>query len=430
MIAPLISLLLAGALQPPRPPQPPRSITVRRAPGVERSVPVEEHGPTSGRFVRADRLAAALGGTAESTGSESYRLRFAGLTVDLSPEAPFARVGGDVVPLEAAPERDGERLWVPLQLVTDVLPRAGHGLLYDPEHRELRAFTAVAAAPKPAPPTPAPTPKERSTPPPRRSATPVPTPPPSGKIVPRVKGTHIVVVDAGHGGPDGGMHGPLGGPATLEEKNITLGIAVHLDVALRARGIGVVMTRTRDTLIALADRGRIANQQHGELFISIHVNAANPAWKNAAGARGFETYFLADAHSEDARQVAARENESVRFESSSGPSREDPLGFMLSDMAQNENQRESSRLATLVQRHLIRVHPGPSHGVKQAGFKVLVTAAMPAVLVEVGFGTNAEDAAFISSAHGQKLIADAIADAAVEYLSRAERVGGDPGGSR
>ena len=199
---------------------------------------------------------------------------------------------------------------------------------------------------------------------------------------------------------------------------------------MRARGIGVVMTRTKDTLVALPDRGRIANQQHAELFVSIHVNAANPRWRNPSATRGFETYFLADAKTEDAREVAARENESARFDSAAPPRAEDPLGFILSDMATNEHLRESSRLATLVTRHLAKVHPGPSHGVKQAGFKVLVTASMPAVLVEVGFGSNAEDAAFISSARGQQLIADAIAAAVDEYLARTEKAGGDAGDAR
>jgi N-acetylmuramoyl-L-alanine amidase len=91
------------------------------------------------------------------------------------------------------------------------------------------------------------------------------------------------------------------------------------------------------------------------------------------------------------------------------------------DMAQNEHLRESSALAATVQRRLGQVHPGPSRGVRQAGFRVLVSAFMPAVLVEIGFGSNPEDAAWISSPRGQREIADAVADAAVEYLRRYEQ---------
>ena len=90
-------------------------------------------------------------------------------------------------------------------------------------------------------------------------------------------------------------------------------------------------------------------------------------------------------------------------------------------MKQNEHLRESSDLADLIQQRLGTMHPGPSRGVKQAGFRVLVTAYMPAVLVEIGFGTNPREAQFISDPRKQDAIAGAIADAAMEYLDRYER---------
>src|SRR6266487_1598804 len=99
-----------------------------------------------------------------------------------------------------------------------------------------------------------------------------------------------VVVDAGHGGPDVG--GPMRMGNKLYEKDITLQLALKVGEVLRQRGVDVVYTRTTDTLIALSDRGKIANQANGDVFISIHVNAANPHWQNPAAARGFETYFL------------------------------------------------------------------------------------------------------------------------------------------
>lgn len=233
-----------------------------------------------------------------------------------------------------------------------------------------------------------------------------------------------VVVDAGHGGrdPGGAMHGPL------SEKDVVLQVALRLGDALRAQGVDVVYTRTRDTLIALDDRGRIANQSRADVFISIHVNAANPHWRAPAAARGFETYFLAEAKTEDARRVEQLENESVRFESESKVAANDPLSFILSDMMQNEHLRESSDLADIVQRHLDGVHPGPNRGVKQAGFRVLVSAFMPAVLVELGFGTNAEEAAFMAAPAKQRVMARAIAEATMEYLERHQkRVGSGAG---
>jgi N-acetylmuramoyl-L-alanine amidase len=111
------------------------------------------------------------------------------------------------------------------------------------------------------------------------------------------------------------------------------------------------------------------------------------------------------------------ENESIRFEAVKDLAKEDPLSFILSDMKQNEHLRESNELAEAIQHSLALVHPSPNRGVKQAGFRVLVTAFMPSVLIELGFGTNPADAAFLSSPQHQDAIAKAIADAAMAYLA-------------
>jgi N-acetylmuramoyl-L-alanine amidase len=232
-----------------------------------------------------------------------------------------------------------------------------------------------------------------------------------------------VIVDAGHGGRDPGGPMRLGGG--LREKDITLAVALRVGAELKEQGVNVVYTRTRDTLIALSDRGRIANQADGDVFVSIHVNAANPKWRDPAAARGFETYFLAAAKTEDAQRVEEMENESVRFETEGEVQSGDPLSFILSDMMQNEHLRESSDFADIVQRHLKRVHPGPDRGVKQAGFRVLTGAFMPAVLVELGFGTNQSEAEYLASPARQRSLARSIADATLEYLERYQRrVGG------
>ncbi len=252
----------------------------------------------------------------------------------------------------------------------------------------------------------------RATVAPRRTAVP-------GTREPRRR---TVIVDAGHGGVDRGMTGRTSSGRAVYEKDITLAIARLVANRLEAAGVRVVMTRTADTLIGLYDRGPIANAADGDVFISIHVNAANPRWKEPAAARGFETYFLAEARTEDERRVAEIENSSAQFDTGpSLPGRHDALGFMLSDMLQNEHLRESSDLAATIQDGLKAVHPGPSRGVKQANFVVLVKAFMPSVLVEVGFGSNPGDADWMTSASGQGQIADAISRAALEYLARYER---------
>jgi N-acetylmuramoyl-L-alanine amidase len=405
----LLHVAASALVQPSVQPAAPQSVTIRSAQGPISTLAVESDS-TGAQYVRAERLAEALRGTFGFVAGSPYhaKVQLAGATFELVADAPFVRFGeADAASLSAPTRLDGDRVLVALDLVTDVIPRVVPGFIFDAEHRQLRAFAPVATAP--ATPNPA-----RRTPSPKRTL------PPTVRPAPQMStgGRRVVVVDAGHGGPDSGMHGPLRGGPVVDEKNVTLAISRKLRETLEARGVAVVLTRARDTLIALSDRGRIANQYHGELFISIHVNAANPNWRDAAGTRGFETYFLAEAKSEDARRVASLENESVQFETASPKAGNDPLGFILSDMAQNAHLRESSRFADLVQRRLARVHPSPSRGVKQAGFRVLVTASMPAILVEVGYGTNAEDAAYMLSPRGQQAMATAIADAAIEYLGR------------
>jgi N-acetylmuramoyl-L-alanine amidase len=297
------------------------------------------------------------------------------------------------------------------------LPRLGAGVLFDTENAELRRFATVTAA--------------RRTPPPRAvraRPTTVAAPADNARSAAARSAAlrrRVVVVDAGHGGPDNGMSGPIGSPRKVFEKNITLAFAQILQRTLQARDVQVVMTRTTDTLIALSDRGRIANLAKADLFLSVHVNAANPRWSNPGAARGFETFFLAEAKTEDERRVEAMENEAVRFETSEDVSRDDPLGFIMRDMAQNEHLRESGRLAEMVQAGMRQVHPGPNRGVKQAGFRVLVTAFMPAVLVEIGFGTNKREAEYMTDPVRQQELADTLADAVVRYLEQYERkVGG------
>jgi len=330
------------------------------------------------------------------------------------------RVGADLIQLTERPVVRDNKLFVPVQFLSSIIPAYVVNASWDANDRAIVMFSMVQS--KPAPPR-AVSSRSEDREQPTRSA-PVSAPPPR-----RSGARRTVIVDAGHGGPDNGMTGPINGGPKLYEKSITLAVAMRLGQALQARGVDVVYTRTTDTLIALSDRGRIANRAGGDLFISVHVNAASPTWRDPAAARGFETYFLAEAKTEDARRVEHMENEAVQYEDApSNLGKNDPLSFIFSDMIQNEHLRESSDLADVIQRRLGRIHPGPSRGVKQAGFRVLVTAYMPAVLVEIGFGTNAREAAFLQSTDKQSTIANAIADAAMEYLQRYDRrvTGGGP----
>ena len=369
----------------------------------------------SGPMFPPQSLAPLVGVAVRRAAAGEYLVRVNGIDVRVWPGMRFVAVGDSWHQLVDEPLLDEGRLLVPLQFAAEVVPRViGTGIVWDEERVELRLFSKVArgAAAVPA----------------RRVDGAQRAPAPTR----RTPGTRWrVVVDPGHGGPDDGMTGPLGSTGfTIYEKDITLSLARRLGKRLRSLGVAVIYTRTTDTLIALSDRGRIANDASGDLFLSIHVNAAHMGWKTPAAARGFETYFLAEAKTEDARRVEQMENEASRFEAAGGAQKGDPLSFIVTDMLQNEHLRESSELAELIQRHLGEKHPGPDRGVKQAGFRVLVTAFMPSVLIEVGFGTNAAEARYLASQKGQEEIAAAIAAATLEYLRRYERRVTGSGGDR
>jgi N-acetylmuramoyl-L-alanine amidase len=391
----------------------PETLVVKDA---NRAVRIPMEVTRSGPMVAPNRLAPLIAVVVRPVAPGEYAVRLNGVDVRVWAGLRFVAVADSWHQMVDAPIVDDGRLLVPLQFVAEVVPRViGNGVIWDEDRVELRLFSKVARRP----PTVSSAPRDKSGQSRRDGA-------------PTTSGMRWrVVIDAGHGGPDDGMSGPLGdGTFTIYEKDITLSLARRLGNRLRSLGVGVVYTRTTDTLIALSDRGRIANEAAGDLFLSIHVNAAHMGWKTPAAARGFETYFLAEAKTEDARRVEQMENEAARFETPGSAQKGDPLSFIVADMLQNEHLRESSELAELIQRHLGAKHPGPDRGVKQAGFRVLVAAFMPSVLIEVGFGTNAAEARYLASAKGQEEIAAAIAAATMEYLRRYERRVMGSGGSR
>jgi N-acetylmuramoyl-L-alanine amidase len=388
----MISLLLFLQTAAATPTAPIPTFIVVRDGAAAVSVPVTiDAGKPS---VRADALMNAMHGLLITSTNLHYTLSLPRMRLDLIDGIPFAKLDTLTIPLTQPPQVRGGQLYLPFQLVSQVIPKYGSGYSYDASLGELRTFAAVARRP----------------------------PPP----VIRASARKTVVIDAGHGGPDRGMSGPIGTPAWFVEKDVTLSVAKKLAGVLRARGVDVLMTRTTDTLIALADRGKMANSNHGDVFISIHVNA--PGYNTAAAARerGFETYFLAEAKTEDERRVQDMENESVKFETGANAPKGDPLNFIITDMAQNEHLRESSDLARTIQDGLIDVHPGPNRGVQQANFSVLRGSYMPAVLVEIGFGSNQSEATYLSDQGNQIALARNIAQSVLDYLAHYEsRVGGN-----
>lgn len=221
-----------------------------------------------------------------------------------------------------------------------------------------------------------------------------------------------IVIDPGHGGSDVGAVGPQG----TQEKDLTLALARMLERRLEARlPVDALLTREHDVALDHSTRTAIANQNEAALFISLHINS-----EPGSTARGAETYFLDQAPSDEAAAQAAR------FENEVGATGADPatdeigLQLMLWDLAQARHLTESQRFATLVQQQLNQALELRDRGVKQAPFRVLVGATMPAVLVELGFLSNPEEETKLNELEYRSALVEALVDAIAEYRSQLE----------
>lgn len=229
-----------------------------------------------------------------------------------------------------------------------------------------------------------------------------------------------IVIDPGHGGTETGAVGPGG----LQEKDVTLQIARRLAGAIpKVVSSRVVLTRDSDSAISLDDRTSLANHEKANLFLSLHANSSR-----ATGAHGSETYYLSlESSDRISQEVARRENEVP--EAPSGPAAPAPnpdLDFILWDLAQSAHINESSRLAEAIQTQLNVVSKTENRGIKQAPFRVLAGATMPAVLVEIGFISHAEEEKKLRSATFQETVANAIAKAVEEFFARRQTAAPPP----
>jgi N-acetylmuramoyl-L-alanine amidase len=324
---------------------------------------------------------------------QSMRARLAGRDLVFEAGSPFFRLGNSTYQLANAPYEWGGAFWVPSDFLTEWWPRA------------VGSVDGLAAGPTDFGEIPV-------TPRPRRD--------PSRPM--------RVIIDPGHGGRD---------PGTLSqgtrEKDIVLGISRALARALEAiGGFEPILTRDTDVFIPIEERSRIAVRRDGELFVSVHVNSVPGRGSSASG---FETYFLGLERSEEAREVALRENSVIQFENGGGSGITDDLQFILTGLDRNENTVESRRFAGCVQNSMRRAYAGRrDRGVKQGKFWVLLGALsqMPSVIVEVGFVTNAAERRLMSSSAGQVEIAAALAEAIADYkafLDTEAGAGGPGGGS-
>ncbi|HYV86357.1 MAG TPA: N-acetylmuramoyl-L-alanine amidase [Patescibacteria group bacterium] len=223
------------------------------------------------------------------------------------------------------------------------------------------------------------------------------------------KAAFTVVVDPGHGGDEEGAHGPGG----LREKDVTLDIARRLrDRLQHDSGTAVILTRDDDRKVPLDDRTAIANHARADLFVSIHANSSR-----RDSAHGSETYFLSyQATDDEARSVAALENNPVQLDQ--GVPGQAGLEMVLWDLAQSAYLKESSDLAEMIQSRLNETLGVRNRGIKQAPFRVLMGATMPAVLVEVAFISSPEEEKSLREPAFKDRIADSVADSVRRFREK------------
>ena len=220
----------------------------------------------------------------------------------------------------------------------------------------------------------------------------------------------VIVIDAGHGGKDPGASG-----SDSQEKDITLAAARALKARLEKSGkYKVVMTRDSDVFVPLEQRVRIARKADADLFISLHADAGPHA-----DTRGLSVYTLSDKGAERSTKVMAKDDWLMNA-SYSGANR--AVGQILFDLTQRSTKNRSAQFAeTLLERvseetTLLR----RSH--RDAGFVVLLAPDVPAVLLEMGFITNADDEKLLSNASGRKKLMGAVGEAIDAYFATETRL--------
>ena len=238
-------------------------------------------------------------------------------------------------------------------------------------------------------------------------------------------GIKTVVIDPGHGGKAPGCTAP-----GIMEKDIVLSVGLKLGALIEKNcpDVKVIYTRKTDISVELIERAAIANRNHADLFISIHVNSV-PAKTSAADRKrikGAETFTMGIGKSDANMQVAQRENSAILLEDNYSSKYEgfdpnSPESYIIFNLMQNAYINQSIEVAELIQKHIKTSTPMADRGVKQDGFLVLYKTAMPSVLVELGFLSNPDDTNIMKSAGGQDKLAAAIFNAFRAYKNKVEQ---------
>lgn len=217
-----------------------------------------------------------------------------------------------------------------------------------------------------------------------------------------------VVIDAGHGGRDSGA---LGAISKEKDLNLTVALLVGDYIKKNCPDVTVIYTRERDVFVDLDERANIANRNNADVFISIHCNSIDG--KGASSAVGAETYVLGEHKNAANLAVAKKENASILYEEDANEKYgnfdlDSPEAYIALSLFQKEYLNQSIQLAANIQEQFTKRVGRKDRGVQQAGFLVLWKTAMPSVLIELGFISNAAEERFLASEDGQTYMASAI----------------------
>ena len=230
----------------------------------------------------------------------------------------------------------------------------------------------------------------------------------------------VIVLDPGHGGIDSGTHAPGGGEA---EKTLVLDFALMLRDKLDKTGkYRVVMTRSDDSFVALADRVRFARSRNAQLFISVHCDALA---RGDGEAEGATVYTLSD-HASDAEagRLADAENRADVISGVDLSVEPDDIAGILIDLAQRETKAFSLQFAKHVVGELKNAARMHKHPLKSAGFRVLKAPDVPSVLIELGYVSSRKDLKQMMSENWRTHAGDAMVQAVNGYFTT--RLAGGP----
>ncbi|SDD33640.1 N-acetylmuramoyl-L-alanine amidase [Mucilaginibacter pineti] len=255
-----------------------------------------------------------------------------------------------------------------------------------------------------------------------------------------------IIVDAGHGGKPSSSEGHYSHGASgsfSSERNVTLAIALKLQTAIEKdmEGVKAVLTRSTEDDVSFERRAQIANENKGNIFVSIHCNSLSdrvvrervgtkrhkPVYRTVSvpdrsGKGVLMLVYVLRRSKEAENAIKGNQIEGEDSGMDAGLDPNDPLTIILTNEYNRKFRRQSVKLASLLNNEFTQTDNRPSEGIREQGVYVLCHAAMPSVLVETGYINNPQDEQYLNSEDGQNEIVASIVRALKTYKNEVEQV--------